>query len=78
MYLDNENIEDLNENISDVLLSEAENWEPVVLYMRYSSDNQTENSIKYQRAALRAYCINHNISSLSICAEIMRAPQSQS
>lgn len=27
-----------------------------VAYMRYSSDNQTENSIEYQRAAIEAYC----------------------
>ena len=30
--------------------------EPVVAYMRYSSDNQTENSIEYQRDAINAYC----------------------
>lgn len=32
-----------------------------VAYMRYSSDNQNENSIAYQRRAIYTYCINHNI-----------------
>lgn len=27
-----------------------------VAYMRYSTDNQTENSIEYQRAAIKEYC----------------------
>ena len=32
-----------------------------VAYMRYSSDNQTENSIQYQRNAIIAYCYQKNI-----------------
>ena len=32
-----------------------------VAYMRYSSDNQNENSIQYQRRAIAAYCIQHAI-----------------
>jgi len=29
--------------------------------MRYSTDNQTENSIKYQRAAIDTYCLQNNL-----------------
>jgi len=32
-----------------------------VAYFRYSSDNQTENSIHYQRMTAKAYCIKNNI-----------------
>lgn len=32
-----------------------------VAYMRYSSDNQSETSIEYQRAAIAAYCARHDI-----------------
>ena len=32
-----------------------------VAYMRYSSDNQNENSIQYQRRAVVAYCIQHAV-----------------
>lgn len=32
-----------------------------VLYARYSSDNQTENSIAYQREAVLRYCKGHHI-----------------
>ena len=35
-----------------------------VAYMRYSSDNQTENSIQYQRNAIIAYCYQKNITLL--------------
>ncbi len=34
--------------------------EKVVLYMRYSSDNQNENSIAYQRRNMYAYCADKN------------------
>lgn len=34
---------------------------PVVAYMRYSSDNQNEKSIKYQRDAITAYAKSYNI-----------------
>lgn len=30
-------------------------------YMRYSSDNQNENSIEYQRRAIVSYCLQHSI-----------------
>ena len=33
----------------------------VVSYMRYSSDNQNENSIKYQRARNVSYAVAHNM-----------------
>ena len=32
-----------------------------VAYMRYSSHNQDENSIEYQRAAITAYCLMHGV-----------------
>lgn len=32
-----------------------------VAYMRYSTDNQTENSIKYQRAGIAAYCLQFGL-----------------
>ncbi len=32
-----------------------------VAYMRYSTDNQTENSIEYQRAGIAAYCIQNGL-----------------
>lgn len=32
-----------------------------VAYMRYSTNNQTENSIEYQRAAIKTYCDNNNL-----------------
>ena len=32
-----------------------------VAYMRYSSDNQTENSVAYQRRAICTYCATHGI-----------------
>lgn len=35
-----------------------------VAYMRYSSDNQTENSIQYQRNAILGYCFQNNITLL--------------
>jgi len=56
-----DNVDELNDSIFESLFGENEDREPVALYMRYSSDNQTENSIKYQRAALRSYCLNHNM-----------------
>ena len=31
-----------------------------VAYMRYSTDNQTENSIEYQRAAIADYCTRND------------------
>lgn len=46
---------------TEELYRDDEQKEPVVLYMRYSSDNQTENSIRSQRAALRTYCITRNL-----------------
>ena len=33
----------------------------VVAYMRYSSDNQHETSIEYQRAAIIAFCFQNNM-----------------
>ena len=32
-----------------------------VAYMRYSTDNQTENSIEYQRAAIEKYCTQNGL-----------------
>jgi len=32
-----------------------------VAYMRYSTDNQTENSIAYQRAGIAAYCLQNGL-----------------
>lgn len=32
-----------------------------VAYMRFSSDNQNENSIEYQRAKIKAYCYQKGI-----------------
>ena len=34
---------------------------PAVAYMRYSSDNQNETSIEYQRSAISAYCSRNGI-----------------
>lgn len=36
-----------------------------VAYMRYSSDNQTENSIEYQRVHIENYCRQNNLSILA-------------
>ena len=35
-----------------------------VAYMRYSTDNQTENSIEYQRAAIEKYCAQNSLTLL--------------
>lgn len=35
--------------------------EPVVAYMRYSSNNQNYNSIEYQKEHILAYCFKHNL-----------------
>lgn len=32
-----------------------------VAYLRYSSENQTENSIEYQRESIQKYCSTHNL-----------------
>ncbi len=32
-----------------------------VAYMRYSTENQTENSIEYQRAGIAAYCLQNGL-----------------
>ena len=54
-----------------------------VAYMRYSSDNQNENSIQYQRNAIIAYCYQKNITLLheyvdeSFTAKNDRRPQFQ-
>ena len=32
-----------------------------VAYLRYSSENQTENSIEYQRKCIEEYCSAHNL-----------------
>jgi hypothetical protein len=41
--------------INMITTSGIANMEPVVAYMRYSSTNQDETSIEYQRTAIRRY-----------------------
>ena len=43
--------------------------EPVVLYSRYSSNNQTDNSLEYQFAAASAYCKTHNMELVGVYSD---------
>ena len=43
--------------------------EPVVLYSRYSSLNQDENSLAYQRSAAESYCKRHNMELVKIYSD---------
>ena len=45
--------------MNELILSKP-SGKKVVLYMRYSSDNQNENSIAYQRGNMYAYCADKN------------------
>ena len=49
--------------LTECYISEVKNTDTmkkVALYMRYSSKNQTEDSIEYQRHRILGFCYNNN------------------